>query len=146
MKRMKKYTCFAFIILLNFSHIMAQQEETEKEKDRPVRAPFSSGILIDNQTSLIPTEGTLEMLIQHRFNSMDNGISDLFGIYSPGGNIRIGFNYSLMKNLMVGYGLTMKNMYSDFQVKWTVLEQTRKNTSPCCCYPLWKYGYRWQKR
>ena len=125
---MKKYVCFAIIILLNYSYTLAQQEEAEK--DKPVRAPFSSGILIDNQTSVIPANGTLEMLIQHRFNSMDNGISDLYGIYSPGGNIRIGFNYSLLDNLMVGYGLTMKNMYSDFQVKWNLLQQTRKNTIP----------------
>lgn len=127
MKKMKKYVCFAIIILLNYSHSVAQEEA---EKDRPVRAPFSSGILIDNQTSVIPAQGTLEMLIQHRFNSMDNGISDIYGIYSPGGNIRIGFNYSLMDNLMVGYGLTMKNMYSDFQVKWNLLQQTRKNSVP----------------
>lgn len=35
-----------------------------------------------------------------------------------------------MNNLMVGYGLTRNKMYSDFQVKYNVLQQTRKNTIP----------------
>jgi len=109
---------------------MAQDEEKKKEVDKPVRSPFDSGILIDNQTNVIPTKGTLEMLIQHRFGKMNNGIKDVWGIYAPGANIRIGFNYSVLDNLMVGYGLTKKNMYSDFQVKWNILEQTRKNTVP----------------
>jgi hypothetical protein len=128
--KMKKYICFSFVILFFYSYSAAQQSEAEKEKDRPVRAPFASGILLDNQTSVIPTQGTLEMLIQHRFNNMDNGLSDIWGIYSPGANIRIGFNYSVRNNLMVGYGLTMKNMYSDFQAKWNLLQQTRRNTIP----------------
>jgi hypothetical protein len=127
---MKKYICLPFVILIIFSSAIAQQGEVEKVKDLPVRAPFASGILIDNQTNLIPVKGTLEMLIQHRFNNMENGISDVWGIYSPGGNIRIGFNYSILNNLMVGYGLTMNKMYSDFQVKYNVVQQTRKNTIP----------------
>lgn len=117
---------FTFIFLLCIS-LIGQEEE---KKDKPVRSPFASGILIDNQTNVIPTKGTLEMLIQHRFGGMDNGISDVWGIYAPGANIRIGFNYSILDNLMVGYGLTKKNMYSDFQIKYNILEQTRKNTIP----------------
>jgi hypothetical protein len=71
------------------------------------------------------------MFIGHRFGLLnENGISDLYGIYAPGANIRLGVNYSIIKNLSVGYGLTLKNMYSDFSVKYNILEQTRKNTMP----------------
>lgn len=118
----------AVLFLVQFA--FAQEEEVAKEKDKPVRSPFESGVLIDNQTGVIPTKGTLEMLIQHRFGKMNNGISDVWGIYAPGANIRIGFNYSILDNLAVGYGLTKKNMYNDFNVKWSILEQTRKNTVP----------------
>jgi len=45
-------------------------------------------------------------------------------------NIRLGANYSILDNLMVGYGLTKTNMYSDFQVKYNVVQQTRKNAVP----------------
>ncbi len=126
---MKKYLLF-ILILVFVSGALIAQEETEKPKDKPVRSPFESGVLIDNQTNVIPTKGTLEMLIQHRFGKMENGVSDLWGIYAPAANIRMGFNYSILDNLMVGYGLTKKNMYSDFQVKYNIVEQTRKNTIP----------------
>lgn len=106
------------------------QEETEKVKDKPVRSPWESGLLIDNQTSYVPIPKTLEFVIQHKFGTMDNGKSDLWGIYSPGSNIRLGLNYVLLKNFQIGAGVTKKNMYTDFNAKWNILEQTRKNTVP----------------
>lgn len=125
---MKKF--LIVIISIVFTVSSAYTQEEEKKKDKPVRSPFGSGILIDNQTCEIPTTKTLEMLIQHRFGKMDNGIKDIWGIYSPGANIRIGFNYIILDNLMIGYGLTSRKMQSDFQVKWNILQQTRKNTIP----------------
>lgn len=116
-------------MFLGSTLLVAQEESTAPEKDLPVRAPFESGILIDQQTSQIPTAKTLEMLIQHRFGTVEQGIKDVYGIYSSA-NIRLGLNYSLLDNLMIGYGLTRTNMYSDFQVKYNLLQQTRKNTIP----------------
>jgi len=104
--------------------------QEESPKDRPVRAPFNSGLLIDNQTTVIPSAKTLEYVIQHKFGKIDNGFSDLFGIYAPGANIRMALNYVPLKNLQVGYGLSRINMYSDFSAKYTILEQTRQNTIP----------------
>lgn len=127
---MKKIVFGILIVFFGLNLVVAQDAETEKPKDKPVRSPFESGVLIDNQTSVIPTKGTLEMLIQHRFGKMNNGIKDVWGIYAPGANIRMGFNYTVYKNVQIGYGFTKKNMYSDFSVKWTILEQTRKNTIP----------------
>ncbi len=106
------------------------QAQEEKPKDRPVRSPFESGILLDNQTTVIPYKKTLEYTIQHKFSPMSNGLSDLFGIYAPGANMRMHFAYVPVKNLQIGYGLSLQNMYSDFSVKYNILEQTRKNTVP----------------
>jgi len=128
-----KKTVYTIILMLAFAlHGIAQEESTEqaKPKDKPVRAPFQSGYLIDNQTTFIPSEGTLEYVIQHKFGNFDNGFSDLFGLYAPGANIRLALNYVVLKNVQVGYGLTRLNMYSDFNAKWTILEQTRNNTIP----------------
>ena len=125
MTDMKKLILGMLIFLFGLSAVNAQEEE-----DKPVRSPFASGILIDNFTSVIPVKNTFEWRIQHRFGTMDNGISDIYGLYAPGANIRLGFNYSLRDNLVVGYGLTLKNMYNDFHVKWNVLQQTRENTIP----------------
>jgi len=119
------------IILLAFTFFEAIAQETETPKSKPVRAPFESGYLIDQQTGYIPYEKTHELVIQHRFGLINkNGISDLFGIYALGSNIRMGFNYSVTDNIMIGYGITKKNMYNDFQIKWTALKQTRSNSIP----------------
>lgn len=126
---MKRYIII-LIASFFFLPVFAQEEETEKVKDKPVRSPWESGILIDNQTSYIPVEKTLEFVMQHKFGTMDNGKSDLWGIYSPGANIRLGLNFVPLKNFQIGAGVTKKNMYTDFNAKWTILEQTRKNKVP----------------
>jgi hypothetical protein len=123
---MKQIIILSIAILIG-SGLFAQDEPP---KDRPVRSPFNSGILIDNQTTVIPSVKTLEYQIQHKFGQIDNGFSDLFGLYAPGANIRMALNYVPYKNLQVGYGLSRVRMYSDFSVKYTILEQTRRNTIP----------------
>jgi len=131
LKEMKNLIILVLCLTLISSSSFAQDEAPEKKKDRPIRAPFESGILIDNQTTVVPTKKTLEMHIQHRFGLIkNNGASDLWGIYAPSANTRMGLNYSLTNDIMIGYGITRKNMYNDFQAKWTFLKQTRKNTIP----------------
>ncbi|MDA3942042.1 MAG: DUF5777 family beta-barrel protein [Bacteroidetes bacterium] len=129
---MKKYT-ISLILILFIGYGLFAQEATEapaKVKDKPVRSPFQSGLLIDNQTTVVPTAKTLEFVIQHKFGKLDNGFSDLFGIYAPGANIRMGMNYTIMDKLQIGYGITRLNMYNDFNIKYSVVEQTRNNTIP----------------
>lgn len=118
--------CFGFSSLAQ----EATEEQPAKEKDKPVRRPWESGYLIDAQTSFIPEKRTLNYVIQHKFGTVANGISDLYGIYAAGANIRLGIEYVPVKNVQIGYGLTKKNMYNDFNAKWTVLEQTRQNAVP----------------
>lgn len=131
---MKKFIILVVFALFISNFGFAQDEEpaTEKKKtDKPVTETFSSSLLIDEQTCIIPNKKTLEMQIQHRFGLIKtNSISDLYGIYAPSANTRMGLNYSILDNLMVGYGITRISMYSDFQVKWNILQQTRKNTMP----------------
>lgn len=125
---MKKYIAVILIFAVGCLHLQAQDDA--EPRDKPVRFSFASGHLIDNQTSTMPLKNTLEWVIEHRFGTMDNGISDVYGLYAPGANIRNGFNYTILDNLQVGYGLTLKNMYSDFNIKYVALEQTRENTIP----------------
>ncbi len=127
---MKKFKLLAFALFLTIG-LSAQEETTEETpKDKPVREPFSSGYLVDAQTTFIPAQNTLEYVIQHRFGMMENGVKDLWGIYAPGANVRMGLNYVVLKNVQVGWGIAKLNMYNDFNLKWTILEQTRQNTIP----------------
>ena len=125
-KKLFTILCFLTIAAILF----AQEETTEKKKEKPVSAPFESELLIDNQTGVVPDKNTLGFIIQHRFGMLGNGFSDLFGIYAPGANIRLSLDYSILNKLQVGYGLTKKNMYSDFYAKYALLQQTRSGSMP----------------
>ncbi len=127
-----KKILYLIVLVLFSGHLVLAQEETptEKKVDKPVRAPWESGTLVNHQTSITQYKNTLEMVISHRFGAIDNGISDVFGIMAPGANIRIGLNYSILENVAVGFGTNSQKQYQDFQAKYTPFEQTRENTIP----------------
>ena len=129
------------IVLLSFisfgSFAQAKDSTGVKVKDYPVNGTFESGYLIDAQTVVIPQVKTLEAVIQHKFGTIENGKTDLWGIYAPGSNIRIGVNYVVGKNVQIGAGITKKNMTTDLSLKWTLLQQTKKNSIP---FSLMLYG------
>jgi len=126
----KNIFTLSFLLVFAFGSVLAQETETEKVIDKPVRSPFESGFLIDNQTTVIHPVNTLEFAIQHKFGTVENGHSDLWGLYASGANIRLGLSYVVANNVQVGIGVTKRNMTTDFNAKWTILEQTRNNTVP----------------
>ncbi|MEI7830674.1 MAG: DUF5777 family beta-barrel protein [Prolixibacteraceae bacterium] len=127
---MKKTFIFLILSLLPFTYQFVQGQTdstaTEVVVNKPVRFVWESGYLIDQQTSKISPVNTLESVIQHKFGSMENGKKDLFGIMAPGANVRIALDFVIAKNLQIGYGLQKKNMYSDFNIKWTPFQQMTK--------------------
>lgn len=135
-----KKIAFIFALCLLFSVGMVAQEKTtdaentevveKKKKDKPVRYPWNSGIILGGKTSVVPAVGSMRFDLAHHFGSMENGTSDLFGIYAPAANVRMGLNYVAIKNMQVGLGITKNNMTTDLNAKYTVFEQTRKNTIP----------------
>ena len=131
---MKKIILYIFLLSVISTFSFAQNEASDptgvKEKDKPVTSPFESGYLIDAQTTVIPAAKTLEAVIQHKFGTTENGHSYLWGIYAPGSNIRLAVNYVLFNNFQIGAGITKKNMMTDLNVKWTILQQTLKNSVP----------------
>ncbi len=76
---------------------IAQQKAEGK---KAVQDPWGSTMLIDAQTSLIPSKGSVELVIQHRFSNLSNNIHDLFGLYGAS-NIRMSLSYSIIDRLMI---------------------------------------------
>jgi len=132
---MKRITYFLLSLLILFSAGVQAQEEEEKEKPRPQRKAFESAVLIDNQSDVVNASKTLEWNIQHRFGTVENGSSDLWGIFAAS-NIRLGFTYTPVEKLAVGFGLskignrTGTNPFVDLDVKYKILTQTRGNEMP----------------
>ena len=101
--------------------IPAEPETTQKPL---AKAAFESGICMDNITVAMPSAHTLEFVLQHRFGTIQQKWTDLFGIWGAS-NIRLGLNFTITKNLMVGLGTTKTNRLQDFQLKYTFLHQRK---------------------
>ncbi|MDH3650657.1 MAG: DUF5777 family beta-barrel protein [Saprospiraceae bacterium] len=122
-------TGLVLLILCSLAWTVQGQEEPAAKDNRPVRSTFSSVWLIDNQTVEVPIKGTFEMDIQHRFGIINNGYDDLFGLYAPS-NIRLGFMYTIIDKLSIGFGLTKTNLSWDFNAKYAIFKQTRSGSVP----------------
>ena len=127
MKRFK--TIFA--VALVFPLFIFSQEDNDtigKSEVKLERAAFESTALIDNQTNVLNTKGTLEMVMNHRFDLV-NSTNSLIGIYGAA-NIRIALAYAVHDRVTVGFGTTKDNRLQDFNLKGAILRQTRKNEMP----------------
>lgn len=122
------------MLLLCFlaNSLMAQDESTtaaEVPASKPVKNTFESANIFDNPTSMVPIKGTFEMDIQHRFGTVNKGYKDLWGIYAPS-NIRLGFNYTPINKLAVGFGLTKERMQWDMNAKYAIFQQMKGGGMP----------------
>lgn len=126
----KAWIATMMLSILATGGLLAQEEgEDAQQKRTPARPAFESAQLLDMQSVLVPTEKTLEFDIQHRFGNVDNGITDLYGLYAPS-NIRIGFAYTPIKNLAVGFGFAKFKKFLDFNAKYSILKQSRDGAIP----------------
>ncbi len=128
---MKNYKKFALLSLVFLSlmttgnYAFAQDSVVAPlvKKVKPVKNTFGGVFIMDNQSVMVPIKGTLEMAIQHRFGSVDNGKKDLYGLFAPS-NIRIGMSYVPVNRLMVGAGVTKERTQVDMFAKFAFLQQT----------------------
>ncbi|HEY5687363.1 MAG TPA: DUF5777 family beta-barrel protein [Yeosuana sp.] len=125
---MKNYKILLFIFLMAPLFTFSQEKVKDSVVEKPERPAFESSSLVDNQTNVLFNKNTLEVMMQHRFGAID-GENTLLGIYGAS-NIRIGATYSLLDWITVGYGITKKNITSDFSLKVGLLNQTRSGSIP----------------
>jgi len=113
----------AFLVTTNPG--FAQEEDTDK---LPVRSPWTTGILIDNQTTTVPNAKAFDFSIHHRFGKIKE-MSDIFGIYAAS-NIRLGINWGITKRISIGFGTEKYNKMQEFQGKYNIISQTRDGKIP----------------
>ena len=128
--RLLRYAGFVLCLLLINTVVFAQDSTQTEEsapvvkKVKPVKNTFSSIWIIDNQTVMVPVKKTFEMDIMHRFGTVKNGYDDFWGFFAPS-NIRLGFNYVPINNLMVGASITKANMTWEGYGKYAIIKQTK---------------------
>jgi hypothetical protein len=117
------------IIAILFLSILTLQGFSQSIDDYPIDGTFETSLLFDNQTVMTPYKGMIEFQIHHRFGMVTDGFENLYGIYSTA-NVRLGINYAITNDLMVGVGTTRGNKLQDFQAKYVILKQTQEGTMP----------------
>lgn len=118
-----------FIAIGNVSLAQDNTEVTPIAKREAIKKTFIGNLLIDNQTCMVPVKGVFEFVIQHRFGVINNGYKDFYGLYAPS-NIRLGFNYTPIEDLQVGFGFTKERLMWDGNLKYAIIKQSKAGGNP----------------
>jgi hypothetical protein len=126
---MKKLILFLLLTGFVFSYSFAQEEESTETESYPVTT-FESNFLVDDQTTVVFDKKSLGFAIQHKFGTMNNGSSDLWGMYGAATNIRLALDYVPIKHLQIGAGISKIHMITDVSAKYSILQQSSDNKMP----------------
>lgn len=128
---MKILARIVFIILfcgISVLHVKAQDDllalvEKDKPKKEFVKYAFKSPRVIMGHSMEFLNPGTLDVRILHRFGPLDQGVKNFFGLDQA--SMRMGFDYGILRNLMVGVGRSTFNKELDGFIKFAPVLQSR---------------------
>jgi len=91
---------------------------------------FKSTRIINNHSIEIFPPNKLDLRISHRFGRLNTGMYELFGLDQA--KIRIGLEYGLINNLMIGVGRSSYLKSYDGYLKYLLVSQSKgSNNTPC---------------
>lgn len=94
----------------------------------PVVNTFYSTRLVNSHTVEILSPGSMDFRINHRFGPINQGIYEMFGLDQA--SMRIGFDFGICKNVMVGAGRTSTSKEYDWYAKWRLVHQKTNGGAP----------------
>lgn len=101
---------------------------TTAAQREPVVNTFYSTRLVNSHTVEILNPGSMDFRINHRFGPVNQGIYEMFGLDQA--SMRLGFDFGIAKNLMVGVGRTSTSKEYDWFVKWRLVRQQTNGGAP----------------
>ncbi len=133
---MKKvfYKIVLATILILFSFKIQAQElldllGDEKPKKEFVKNAFKSTRVINGHSIEFLSPGTMDLRILHRFGLLDQGAKNFYGLDQA--TMRLGFDFGILPNLMVGVGRSTYKKEIDGFVKYGLIRQsTGSHSSP----------------
>ncbi len=125
---MKNSLAILFFVLLPI--LAAAQEEGslldllgEEETIEYASASFKTTRIINSQSIENVAEGVLDFKISHRFGMLNTGAYNLFGLDAA--TLRLGLDYGITENLMVGIGRGTVQKALDGFAKYRLLRQSK---------------------
>jgi Membrane bound beta barrel domain (DUF5777) len=102
--------------------LMSQLESETKEPITYTTATFKTTRLVNGHTVENLAKGVLDVKISHRFGKVNGGGYELFGLDNA--TMRMGVDYGITNNIMVGIGRSTYQKTYDAFVKWRILRQS----------------------
>ncbi|WP_296705299.1 DUF5777 family beta-barrel protein [Algoriphagus sp.] len=137
---MLKHTLLSFALVMIITTVFAQDDllnmlnEDLSEETVYTQATFKATRLINGQTIETLSKKHLNFWISHRFGSVNSGfLSNFFGLDEA--RIRLGLEYGLTDQWLIGVGRSSEEKTYDFYTKYKLLRQS--NAFP---FTLTAYG------
>lgn len=109
-------------------------------KPEPVINTFYSTRLVNSHTVEILGKGSMDFRINHRFSPLNMGLYEMFGLDYA--SMRLGFDFGIAKNLMVGIGRTTFNKEYDGFIKYRLMHQQTGSGHPLSIALLGSMAYK----
>ncbi len=109
--------------------LLGELNEMVPDKPQPVTATFKSTRIINGHSIETVSRNHLDFRISHRFGTLNSGFNNLWGLDES--RIRIGLEYGITNDLMIGAGRSSYLKEYDYFLKYRVLHQkTGSNLNP----------------
>lgn len=117
------------VMLMCSSTVLYAQDDLLNELSKqdsaqtvPVTATFKSTRVVNGQSVETMKKKHLDLRISHRFGKLNSGSYQFFGLDQA--TMRLGFEYGLTDDLMIGVGRSTSQKVYDFFGKYKLLKQT----------------------
>lgn len=112
---------------------VSAQGDTSLLGDEPaivekVQNAFKTTRVINLPSTEVTDAGVFDFKINHRFGALNTGAYNAFGLDQA--FVRLGGEYGVIPNLMIGLGRTSVDKAYDGYFKWRVMHQTSDNKKP----------------
>jgi len=128
MECLNRILCFFLISSVLFSQNNLENFLTSNDENYLISSTFMSTRIINAHSVELFDKGAMDMRISHRFGTLNTGFYELFGLDQA--TIRIGFEYGLNKNTMIGFGRSSYKKNYDFFTKFALVRQRKKQIIP----------------
>ncbi len=120
----------SLLVIFFCLHNLLKSQETDllklvnddKKKKEIVKNAFKSTRVINGQSIEFLRPGTMDVRILHRFGQLDQGYKNFFGLDQA--SMRLGFDFGITQNLMVGIGRSTFKKELDAFFKYAPLQQS----------------------
>ncbi|MFT3682145.1 MAG: DUF5777 family beta-barrel protein [Ferruginibacter sp.] len=102
--------------------LMSQLENEAAPKTEYTKATFKTTRLVNGHSVETLAKGVMDVKISHRFGKLNNGIYEMFGLDNA--TMRMGLDYGITDNIMVGLGRSTFQKTLDAFVKIKLLRQS----------------------